>query len=148
MCVWHVHVPKPWLLKMKASDTCTHMTFASDLHFHSKFLANLQFITTNKTINWYNWLSSFILWAVQIFARRILTSLSADETLLPSYMNFSTNFRGQSFRLEMAPSRLKHMHSILFAFIWRPVSSAACSRLCSRDSAWVCAFPRNTMSSA
>ena len=46
--------------------------------------------------------------AVHTFASHILTSLSVDETLLPKYLNLSTNFRGPPLRLEMAPFRLKH----------------------------------------
>ena len=45
--------------------------------------------------------------AVQTFARRILTSLSVDETLLLRYMNLFTNFRELPFRVEMVPSRVK-----------------------------------------
>ena len=37
---------------------------------------------------------------------------------------------------ERVPFCLKHMNSILFAFMKRPIPLAACSRLCSRDSAW------------
>ena len=59
--------------------------------------------------------------AVHTFARRILISLSADETLLLRYVNLSTNFRGQLFRVDMAPSRLKHMYFVLFAFTWWPI---------------------------
>ena len=54
--------------------------------------------------------------AVDAFARRILISLSVDETLLPRYLNLSTNFRGLLFSVEMTPYRLKLMYSILFAF--------------------------------
>ena len=39
--------------------------------------------------------------AVYAFARRILTSLSVDETLLPIYMGFFTNFREPPFRMEV-----------------------------------------------
>ena len=35
------------------------------------------------------------------FARRILISLSVDVTLLPRYVNLSTNFRGLLFRVKM-----------------------------------------------
>ena len=35
------------------------------------------------------------------FARRMLTSLSVDEILLPRYMNLCTNFRGQLLRVEV-----------------------------------------------
>ena len=47
---------------------------------------------------------------VYAFLRRILTSLSVDETLLPKYINLSTNFKGLPLRVEMAPSCLKHMN--------------------------------------
>ena len=71
--------------------------------------------------------------AVHTFARCILILLSVDETLLPRYMNLSTNFRGLPFRVEMAHSQLKHTYSILSIFTWKPMLPAACSRLCSRD---------------
>ena len=67
--------------------------------------------------------------AVYAFARCILTSLSVDETLLPMYMNLSTNFKISPFRVEMAPSWLKCMNSVLFAFTLRSMSPAACPRL-------------------
>ena len=54
--------------------------------------------------------------AVHAFARRILTSLSVDETLLPRYVNLSSNFRGMAFRVEMGTPRLKYMYSVLFTF--------------------------------
>ena len=73
--------------------------------------------------------------AIHAFASRILTSLLVDETLLPRYVKLSTNFRGLSFRVEMAPPRFKHMYFVLLAFTWRTVPPATYSRLCSRDSA-------------
>ena len=39
--------------------------------------------------------------AVLNLAKCILTSVS-DETLLPKYVNLSTNFRGPSLKVEMA----------------------------------------------
>ena len=89
-----------------------------------------------------------ILIAVHFFVRYILTSLSVDETLLPRYVNLSTNFRGPPFRVEMAFSQLKHICSVLFAFMWRLMPLTPCSRLCSEDSAWVSVFARNAMASA
>ena len=71
------------------------------------------------------------------FTRRILMSLSVDKTLLPRWVNLSTNFRELPFRVEMSPSWLKHVYSLLSAFAWRPMPLATCSRLCRRDSAWV-----------
>ena len=53
--------------------------------------------------------------AVNAFTRCMLTSLSIDEILLPRYVNLSTNFRGLPLRVEMAPSHLKHIYSVLFA---------------------------------
>ena len=47
----------------------------------------------------------------------------------------------------MTPFWLKHMYSVLSAFTWRPMPLAACSRLCSRDSAWIGIFARNAMPS-
>ena len=41
--------------------------------------------------------------AFQAFARHMLTSLSVDEMLPPTYVNSSTNFRGLSLRVEVAP---------------------------------------------
>ena len=38
--------------------------------------------------------------AVHSFMRRILTSLLADETLLPRYVNSSTNFKEPPFRVK------------------------------------------------
>ena len=46
----------------------------------------------------------------------ILTSLSVDEIWLPRYVNWSINFRGLTLKVEMEPSRLKHMNSVLSAF--------------------------------
>ena len=86
--------------------------------------------------------------AVHAFAWRILTSLSVDEILLLKYVNLSTNFRRPAFRVEIAPSHLKHMYSVLFTFTWRPMPLAACSRLCSKDSVWVGVFAISTISSA
>ena len=40
--------------------------------------------------------------AVHGFARSILISFSVDETLLPRYVNVSTNFRESPFRVEMS----------------------------------------------
>ena len=54
--------------------------------------------------------------AFHVFARHMLPSLSVDEILLPSYVNWCTNFRGLSLTLKMVPFCLKHMNSVLFAF--------------------------------
>ena len=40
-----------------------------------------------------------------------------DRHMLPRYMNWSTNFRGVSLIVEMASFYLKHMDSVLFAFM-------------------------------
>ena len=67
---------------------------------------------------------------VHIFAWCILTSLSVDETLLPRFVNLSSNLKGPPLRVKMAPSRLKRMHSVSFAFTWKPMPPSACSRQC------------------
>ena len=72
---------------------------------------------------------------VSTFVRRMLTLLSADEILLPRYMNLSTNFRGTSFRVKIAPSRLKHLYFVWFAFTWRPMPPTVCFRPYSWNSA-------------
>ena len=51
--------------------------------------------------------------AVHAFALHFLTSFSADEILLPMYVNLSTYFL---FNMEMSPSGLKHMNSISSEF--------------------------------
>ena len=75
--------------------------------------------------------------AVHAFARCIPMSLTVNETLLPRYVSFSINSREPLFRVEMSPSWLKHVCSVLSVFTWKPVPPAACSRLCSKYSAWV-----------
>ena len=65
--------------------------------------------------------------AVHDFTRRMLTLLSIDEILLLRYVNSSTNFSGQPLKVEVAPSRWKHMNSVLFAFPWRSIPPAVCS---------------------
>ena len=73
---------------------------------------------------------------VHVFAWLILTPLLVDEMLPSRYVGLSTNFRRLPFRVEMDPSRFRHMYSILFAFTWR---------LCSRDPAWVGVFARSAV---
>ena len=41
---------------------------------------------------------------VRAFTKRILTSLSVDDTLVPKDVDLSTNFRGPLLRVEIAPS--------------------------------------------
>ena len=54
--------------------------------------------------------------------------LSVEKILLTMYLNGSTNFRGMQLEVEMIPSCLKHMRSILFALSKWPVYYTACSR--------------------
>ena len=69
------------------------------------------------------------------FTCHILMSFSVDEMLFLRYANLSTSFREPPLSVEMFPFLLKHIYSVLSAFTWRPMLPAACSRLCSRDSA-------------
>ena len=71
--------------------------------------------------------------AVYDFARRILTSISVDETLLSRYVNISTYFRGLS------------LHSFNSVHV---LANSACFSLCSRDSAGASVAARNVISSA
>ena len=41
--------------------------------------------------------------AIHAFGSSVLMIFSVDETLLPKYMNSSTNFRGPPFSVEMSP---------------------------------------------
>ena len=81
--------------------------------------------STDTTTAWKK--SSFILWewsdlhvidnlslSVDAFAWFMLTSLSIDEILLPSYVNWSITFRSLPVKMEIAPCS-KHMN---FAFLW------------------------------
>ena len=87
--------------------------------------------------------------AVHAFASRTLMWFLVYETLLPRYVNLSTNFKESPFGMEMSPFfKLKHMYSVLSAFTRRSIPPAVCPRLCNRDSAWVDVFARSSMSSA
>ena len=46
----------------------------------------------------------------------MLTSLSVDEILLQKYVNLSTNFKGLTLEVEVAPFHLKHINTVLFMF--------------------------------
>ena len=86
-----------------------------------------------------------LLITIYAFASCILISFSVEEMLLLRYVNLSIDFRESAFRVEMSPFWLKDMFYILSAFTWRPMPPAACSRLYSRDSAWVAIFARSAM---
>ena len=55
--------------------------------------------------------------------------LCVDETLLPRYVNLSTNFRRQPFSVGDG----SFMNSVLFAFTGRLMSPADCSKPCSKE---------------
>ena len=77
-----------------------------------------------------------------------LRSLSLEEISLLSYMNWSTNFRSLSFNMDMPPPYLKHLNSILFASMQKPMLLAACSWLCSEHLTSAGVFARNPRSFA
>ena len=91
----------------------------------------------------FNMINSLLI-AVHLFPGHILISISVDETRLPGYVNLSTNLKYQPFRVELSPC-LKSVYSVLSAFMWGPVPSIACSRLCSRNSAFVVPFERSAI---
>ena len=84
-----------------------------------------------------------LLIAVHAFASHILKSFSVDEMLLLRYVNLSTNFREPPFNVEMSAFLIK-THVLYFVCIHIEVN-ATCSRLCSRDLAWVVVFTRSTV---
>ena len=51
--------------------------------------------------------------ALPVFLMNMSTLISVDVTLLPKYMNSSTNFQGLLFNEEMIPSWLKHIYYVL-----------------------------------
>ena len=55
--------------------------------------------------------------AFQIFTRCMLTSLSVNEMLLVRYVKGSTYFWGLPLTVEMVPSCLKYVDSVLLAFM-------------------------------
>ena len=65
-----------------------------------------------------------LLRAVHTFARTILTSLSVDKTL----MDLSTNFKGPPFRMEIVPSRLKHVFHTVCVHVDIDASSCVAGR--------------------
>ena len=83
--------------------------------------------------------------AISAFPTCILTSLSADEMLLPRYEKCFSKFRGLLFNVETALS-LKHLNSVLSAFRWRPMPLAACFRLGRKDLIWLWIFSRSARS--
>ena len=65
---------------------------------------------------------------------------SQDETLLPRLVSLVHYFWERLFSVETSPLWLKHMYPVLSAFTWRPISTAARSRLYARDSPRARAF--------
>ena len=74
---------------------------------------------------------------VHVFPMYLLASLSVNEILLPRCVNWSINFKELPFSMEMVPSCLKYINSVLSDFMQKPIPVAACSRLYSKDSTWV-----------
>ena len=62
--------------------------------------------------------------AVLAFTSRILISLSVDDTLLPWYVNLSTNVRG-TFRVEMASFSIK-TYVLYFVCIHAEADASCC----------------------
>ena len=121
------------------------LSVSIEKYWHNHCLEEIHFILSNRS-NFH--ISDSLSIAIHTFAKWILTLVSVDETLLLRYVNLSTNFRGPQFTVEMGPSHLKHIYSVLFAFMWRPIPPTTCSRLYNRDLAWVGVFLRSTRSCA
>ena len=71
--------------------------------------------------------------AAHAFARRILTTLSVDETLLPKYVNLSTNFTKPPFGVESALNN--------YCFKWIILRTTALSKVLSmsfqKSGSWI-----------
>ena len=93
-------------------------------------------------------LTSIWLIAIYAFACRESMSFLVDETLLPRSVKLSTSFTELPPCVEMSPSWLNHIYSVLYVLTWRPMPTAARSRHCSRGSGWAGAFARSAISSA
>ena len=74
----------------------------------------------NRSVPGFHMIDNLLI-AVHAFGRPMLTSFSVNEILLPSDMNLSTNFRSLTFIVETAPSRLKHIYSVLLAIMTKLV---------------------------
>ena len=61
---------------------------------------------------------------VYVFTRCMVTSLFVDKILLLRYMNWPTDLRGLSFKMEMAPFGLRHMNCFIGIYI--EVSASCC----------------------
>ena len=76
-----------------------------------------------------------LLIAVYAFSMHMLILLSVNEMLFPRYVKWSTNFIVLSFNVEMAPSCLNRINSVLSEFKEGPMLLDGHSRLYSWDSA-------------
>ena len=133
------------LVQLLSSYCSIHLVSIHVVHPYSSINATvagkkLRFILLVKS-DFY--ITNSLLIAVHAFVK-----LHIDVTLLPRYVNLSTSFKELLFSVEMSPLWLMHMYFIQSALTWRPRLAAACSRLCSRVSAWAGVFARSAMSSA
>ena len=85
----------------------------------------IQLLLGRNLILFYQINQTFIWLTVHTFSRHILIFFSVDEMLLLRCVNLSTNFREPPFRVRMSLFWLKHMSSVLSAFMRRPMPSAA-----------------------
>ena len=114
-----------------------HLTFslcASMWGIHREVLTQPQ-LGRNPVL--FNRTDQVSVWSIP-FARRMLISPSVDEILLPRYINLL---------VILEALRLKPMNSVLFVFTYRPMPSAACTRICGKGSVRSGVFARSTRSS-
>ena len=103
MCNAHLAFSASVSLKFR---WCSHIIVLIQAHFGK----NSRFIFSDR-LDFHMFVNLPI--AVYGFPQCILTSLSIDEILLPTNMNWPTYFRGLSINEKMATSYLKHMNSVL-----------------------------------
>ena len=73
----------------------------------------------------------------------MLVDISVDEILLLGSGNWSTNFRDLPLEVEIVPSGLSSINSILFVFPLKPMALIAYPDLRSTDSTWAGVFRRS-----
>ena len=92
------------------SKWCSHTVALTRLQLGRIFGLSYQ---RDQIFIWFDNLSI----ADHAFPMGILTALSVDKILLPRYVNESTNFKALSFSVNLSPSCLKNMDSVLSVHI-------------------------------
>ena len=114
------------LFVLLASMWCIHLVVCTQLQSYFILTKRSDFRMIDKLSQ-----------AFYAFARCILKWLSVDEIWLPKYVIWSTKLWGLPLRAEMIPFYLNYMMFISFAFMEKPMTSAAAA---AAAAAWHGAF--------